>query len=245
VSEISLQTTLAMAFLLGSLHVLEPAHGRSIIHALLVGSSGRRSDVWKFGLSVVLSHIGLAGLLAVAAAFVGREMGQETLATAFRVAGALVTVGIGILMTTCGLGQHTTCSHRHGEGEASHDPDHVERHAAHMLKAHVVNPTVLGISGGLIPCQGTIALLSLSVGSGRLQSAIWLLLAFALGLGTCLIAIGLLTTMAASRASALSRRLGSSRALALAPGVLVLAMGLLALALAVTGAGSPDDAHHH
>lgn len=244
-SEISLQTTLAMAFVLGALHVLEPAHGRSIIHALLVGSSGRHSDVWKFGLSVVLSHIGLAGLLAVAAAFIGREIGQETLATAFRVAGALVTVGIGILMTTCGLGEHTTCSHRHGEGEASHDPEHVERHAAHMLKAHVVNPTVLGISGGLIPCQGTIALLTLSIGSGKLESAVWLMLAFALGLGSCLIAIGLLTTVAAARANALSRRLGSSRALALAPGILVLAMGLLALVLALSGSGANHAGHHH
>ncbi len=244
-SHISLQTTLAMAFLLGALHVLEPAHGRSIIHALLVGSSGRRSDVWKFGLSVVLSHIGLAGVLAVAAAFVGREMGEETLATAFRVAGALVTVAIGVLMTTCGLGEHTTCSHRHGEGEASSDPEHVERHAAHMLKAHVVNPTVLGISGGLIPCQGTIALLTLSVGSGKLQSAVWLMVAFALGLGTCLIAIGLLTTIAAEKAGALSRRLGSSRALAVAPGVLVLLMGLLALGLALSGSGGAHAGHDH
>lgn len=238
-SEISLQTTLAFAFVLGALHVLEPAHGRSIIHALLVGSSGRRSDVLKFGLAVMLSHLGVAAVLAAVAWFVGHDMGQHVLAPAFKIGGAALTVAIGILMLTCGFGQHTTCIHKHHGIEHQHDPHHEEEHAAHMLQATMINPTVLGVTGGLIPCQGTIALVTLSVSSGKLESAVYLLVSFALGLGLCLMAVGLLTTVAARKASALSDRLGSSRAMALAPGILVTLVGAVALAYSIMELSQP------
>ncbi len=222
-----------MAFLLGALHVLEPAHGRSIIHALIVGSRGSRTDVLKFGLSVVLSHLGVATLLAFAVWWAGSEMGSAVLAPVFKIAGAAVTVAIGILMTTCGVGRHTTCIHKHHGIEYQHDPAHEEMHAMHMLQANLINPTVLGVTGGLIPCQGTIALVAYAVGRGELRSAIWLLLSFAVGLGSCLIAVGLMTAAAAGRAESLSERLGRSTFLALAPGLLVALMGLVALGFSV------------
>ncbi len=238
-SEISLQTTLAFAFVLGSLHVLEPAHGRSIIHALLVGSSGRRSDVLKFGLAVMLSHLGVAAVLAAVAWFVGHDMGEHVVAPAFKIAGAALTVAIGVLMLTCGVGQHTTCIHKHHGIEHKHDPHHEQEHAAHMLQATMISPTVLGVTGGLIPCQGTIALVTLSVGSGNLQSAVYLLISFALGLGLCLMAVGLLTAVGANRASRLSERLGRSKAMALAPGILVTLVGAVALAYSVMELSQP------
>ena len=43
--------------------MLEPAHGRSIVHALIVGSRGSRSDVLRFGAAVVFSHLGVAAML--------------------------------------------------------------------------------------------------------------------------------------------------------------------------------------
>lgn len=217
-----------MAFVLGALHVLEPAHGRSIIHALLVGSRGSKADVLRFGAAVVLSHIGVAAVLAAAAWFIGEHVGG-VLGPAFKVAGAAITIAIGGLMLTCGVGQHTTCMHKHRGIEGHHDHEHEEVHAAHMLQAHVTNPTILGVTGGLIPCQGTIALITYAMGAGYLQEAVPLLVAFAAGLGLCLVAVGLITVAGKARARDLSERLGHSRALALAPGALVALMGLVAL----------------
>lgn len=236
--EISYDTSILLAFVLGALHVLEPAHGRSIIHALLVGSRGSKTDVLKFGTAVMVSHLGLATLLALVAWFAGSHIGASVVAPAFKIIGSVATVGIGVFMLTCGLGQHTTCVHKHHGIEHRHDPEHEELHAQHMLQAHVVNPTILGVTGGLIPCQGTIALITLAVGSGQLKSAIWLLLSFALGLGACLIVVGLITAAGRARAEALSGRLGKSRALALAPGLVVALMGLISLGFSIVEIGA-------
>ncbi|MCC6484332.1 MAG: sulfite exporter TauE/SafE family protein [Armatimonadetes bacterium] len=231
--EISYDTSIFLAFILGAFHVLEPAHGRSIIHALLVGSRGSKLDVVKFGSAVMVSHLGLATVLAVIVWFAGERVGSQVVAPAFKIIGSLATVGIGVFMLTCGVGRHTTCVHKHHGIEFEHDPAHEEIHARHMLQAHVVNPTILGVTGGLIPCQGTIALITLAVGAGRLQSAIWLLLSFALGLGLCLMVVGLITAMGRARAESLSQKLGGSTALALAPGVVVALMGLISLGFSV------------
>ncbi len=237
--ELLITSSPVVAFLLGALHILEPAHGRSIIHALLVGSQGSKTDVWKFGVSVVLSHLGLATVLALAAWYAGDKMGS-VLAPTFKVIGASLTISIGLFMTKCGLGRHTTCIHKHHGVEGIEDPEHAEKHAAHMLQAHVINPTVLGVTGGLIPCQGTIALITYSMGAGSLKAAIWLMLAFAGGLGSCLIAVGLITVAGKGRAESLSRRLGGSTALALAPGIVVALMGVIALMFSLAEFGHPE-----
>jgi len=231
--EISSNTSLFLAYLLGALHVLEPAHGRSVINALLVGSRGSRSDVWKFGFSVIASHLGIAILLALGAWYAGNHLGPQIMAPTFKVIGSALTVCIGILMLTCGIHRHTTCVHKHHGVEDSHDPHHEEVHAQHMLQAHLLSPAVLGFTGGLIPCQGTIALITLAVGNGNLQSAIGLVLAFALGLGSCLIAVGLLTVAGRPKAEAISDKLGNSTALAYAPGALVALMGAVALVYSI------------
>jgi ABC-type nickel/cobalt efflux system permease component RcnA len=227
-----------MAFLLGALHVLEPAHGRSIVHALIVGSRGSRSDVLRFGAAVVFSHLGVAAVLAAAAWFIGEHVGG-VLAPIFKVAGAVITLAIGALMLTCGVGQHTTCMHKHRGIEQQPDPAHEEAHAAHMLQAHITSPTVLGVTGGLIPCQGTIALITYALGAGNLKEAVPLLLAFAAGLGACLVAVGMVTVASKTKAGAVSERLGHSRALALAPGALVAVMGLVALVFSIQEFGGP------
>lgn len=243
--ELALGTPPLIAFALGALHVLEPAHGRSIINALLVGSRGRHYDVVKFGGAVIVSHLAVAFLLATIAWVVGHKIGENVVAPGFKLLGALITLFIGVVMLKCGRSSHTTCIHKHHGVEDSHDEHHEEVHASHMLQATVTSPTVLGFTGGLIPCQGTIALIAIAVTTGSLISAVFLLISFALGLGLCLIVVGLITVSARSKAMRLADKMGNSRFLALAPGIVVIAMGILGMVFSIAEIGGFHSHHGH
>jgi ABC-type nickel/cobalt efflux system permease component RcnA len=172
--ELRLGMSLVAAFLLGALHVLEPAHGRSIITAVAVGLTGSRASVLRYALTVTVAHAAATFLIAVAVALLGSALEPGSTADAVRALGSLLTIYLGGRML----------KHASEEGADCHCPMHAEKGNEALG---------LGVAGGLIPCYGSLALVMAAAGTGHFGAAVPLVLAFALGLGVTLLVAALMS----------------------------------------------------
>ncbi|GMV36999.1 MAG: hypothetical protein AMXMBFR61_15070 [Fimbriimonadales bacterium] len=220
--ELRLGISLAAAFVLGALHVLEPAHGRSIVAALAVGLTGTRSTVLAYAGIVTLAHVATTLVIALAVALLGSILEPGAAANAIRVVGALLTVYFGWRMLRHAVAESADC--------------HCPMHSPEGREA-----LGLGLAGGLIPCYGSLALVMAAVGAGSFGAAVPLVLAFALGLGATLLAAAL---MSATLANLLRERMDRIFRYAghIAGGVVLLA-GLVSLLLASIAAFTGGHAH--
>lgn len=222
-SHLDLDLSLGGAFLLGALHTLEPAHGRGLAAAYLVGARGRVYEVLGLGGVVTVTHIAVALLLALAAGLLAGKGGEAFLNPAVRAFGAVIVLLLGISMLRNALRPGASCCHgvdHHSHGGGAGEPQ------AGLSRRQVL---LLGFSGGLVPCQGSTSMIALAAATGHLRDAIWLILAFGLGLGSALVVTG----MAILRAHRLARKAHLppwwDRAVLIASAVLVLVMGLASL----------------
>ncbi len=192
------------AFVLGALHALEPGHGKTVVAAYLVGSRGRVRDAVALGGVVTFTHtfsIIILGLLtAVAADYLVPETVHETLAV---VSGLLVLV-VGIWMLNARVLRPEATSHAqhpplagHEHGSALHKHEH--SHAGSRRRLGVWGLVTLGISGGIVPCPGALALLLAAVAVGDVVGGLSLVVIFSLGLATVLVAIGTILVRAADQ----------------------------------------------
>ena len=220
--ELRLGMSLAAAFLLGALHVLEPAHGRSIVTAVAVGLTGSRATVLKYALVVTATHAATTFIIALAVALIGKMLEPGVTANVIRVIGALLTVYLGARMIR----------HSAVESEDCHCP----MHASEGREA-----LGLGLAGGLIPCYGSLALVMAAVGTGQFGAAVPLVLAFAIGLGATLFVAALmseaLATVLRERMDRLFRYAGH------VSGTAILLAGLVGLVLAILAMSSSGHAH--
>jgi len=207
--EIQLGMPLAAAFLLGALHVLEPAHGRSLVSAIAVGATNKRSGVLLYGLIVTLSHIAGTMVLALLALWLGNYFSTGSAVLVIRLLASVATVYLAYRMLRH-AGKHEKCGCALHEAPKQPSP---------------ASPVGLGIVGGLIPCYGSLALVVAAVGGGQFAATVPLVLAFGLGLGVTLVVSGLLTRSVAARLA--SGRSGVLAYSGYVAGAMVMAAGLL------------------
>jgi ABC-type nickel/cobalt efflux system permease component RcnA len=171
--------SLAGAFVLGALHVLEPAHGRSLITALAVGATNRRGGVLLYGLVVTAAHTFTTLLIAIAVTIFGTRTQTGSVAIYARFCGAVLTTYFAYKMLRHAAEQEKCrCALHHS-------------HAPHNgVAAH---PVGLGLAGGLIPCYGSLALVVAAIGTGQFGGAVPLVLVFGAGLGVTLVVSALLS----------------------------------------------------
>lgn len=181
--------SLPAAAALGALHVFEPAHGRSIVHALIVGSRRCLGDVLAFGAVVLITHTTVALALALAAGLFGAEMAEHGLTPLARLLGSLLTLYVGIRMWM--HGRRHTAAHRAWE----------ERHVGCVVNPQndvALSPVALGFTGGLVPCYGSVALIGVGAATGHPFRAVMPVIAFGVGLSLTLTAAGMLSARIAS-----------------------------------------------
>jgi ABC-type nickel/cobalt efflux system permease component RcnA len=223
--EFTLGMSIPAAMVLGALHVLEPAHGRSILHAFLVGSTGKLRNVLVFGLSVMVTHTAVALFIALGFGLVGEGLVRFGLAPLAKLIGSLITLGFGVRMWSHG----TAHSLAHGQGDCHHEGCS----SAEEKAPDDFNPIGMGLAGGLIPCYGSIAFVGLWAGKGHLFAAVLPVLAFAVGLSGTLI-IGGIFALRAHRSGArqwLRSRIGHWADYVAASIVIIL--GLVAASLSI------------
>lgn len=165
------------SFVLGAFHALEPGHGKTLVAAYLVGSRGRWYHAIYLGAVVTITHtagiFGL-GLLAV--------VGVQWLAPDLVIqwvqllaSGLIVALGGWMLYgQLTGRGHH----HHHHDHEHGHSHDHAHNphhhhhdhgdhhhHHGHTHSHEHASPrrltgwglTLLGITGGILPCPAALA----------------------------------------------------------------------------------------
>ncbi len=246
--ELELGTPLLVAFLMGGLHVLEPVHGRSIFHAILVGSSKSVWRVIRFGAAVTISHILTAILLALAAVLLSHQFGYEQLSRGGQIFGVTLSLGIGFGMLYNSLRKqaqkkasdcHCSCHHvaavddgtEHTPADAhDHHHDHDNHDDGHHHDHGTGSATLLGISGGLIPCSSSIAILMLSISTGKIALGLAAMLVFGLGLGVTLTVVGMITVYTSHLLSFLDSK-RYQRIMVYTPAIVIILTSVISLIL--------------
>jgi len=232
---------LAAAAFLGAGHALTPGHGKTLVAAYLVGERGTVAHAFYLGLVTTLAHTGVVLAVAVGVqVFAGGQV-PPALQSWLGLGGGLLVVGLGAWLLLARLGGradhvHLFGGHHHQGHDHSHD--HAHGHADHYHDEHGHSHalpgsrlgwwrlTVLGVTGGIIPCHDAVALYLALLSAGLLAFALPLLLAFSAGLAAVLVAIGIVVVKARG---VLGRQWGEGRlfkALPIVSAALVTCVGL-------------------
>jgi ABC-type nickel/cobalt efflux system permease component RcnA len=226
---------LVVAAFLGAAHALTPGHGKTLVAAYLVGERGTVGHALYLGLVTTLSHTGVVLGVALAVQLVWGGRAPPSLQSWLGLGGGLLVAGMGawlLLARLTGRADHVHLvgghhHHHHGHGHADHyHDDHGHAHPLPGERVGWWRLTVLGVTGGIIPCHDAVALYLALLSAGLLAFALPLLLAFSAGLAAVLVAIGVVVVKAKGLAG---RRWGESRAFRALPIVsaaLVTSVGL-------------------
>lgn len=200
-------TYYATAFVLGALHAFEPAHGKSVMAAYLIGQRRRVKDAVLLALTITITHTFSVFALAVGAwLFAGKLAEEQAVRWLGQISGGLVVV-VGLWILTQRWRHARAHHHAHEHG---HSHSHSHDHDAESARGGLGQLLLVGISGGLVPCPGGMAMLLAAVSAGQAAHGVGLVTAFSLGVGAVVLGLGLLFC----KGSALVERLfGKSTAL--------------------------------
>ncbi|MGB9804212.1 sulfite exporter TauE/SafE family protein [Desulfofundulus sp.] len=174
------------AFGLGVLHALEPGHGKGIMGTYLVLSRGRAVDALLLGLTTATTHTLVVLALAMGARWVtwftmaaAGVPRQELEAWLQLISGILISfIGLRLLFM-----RGDSCPHCSRPGYPQ---------AASRRRRDRWGLLLVGVTNGLAPCPGALAVMLLSIGSGTPLAGLGLVLAFGLGGALALVGVGLL-----------------------------------------------------
>jgi ABC-type nickel/cobalt efflux system permease component RcnA len=221
--------TLLLAFVFGAAHALTPGHGKTLVAAYLVGERGTIWHALYLGLITTLTHTGSVMILAIVVALLPDE--QQRAAQAWLVKGlglimGLMVIGIGVwllLQRLAGRADHVHLGaghHHHHHGE---EPPKAPPPSGSLSWWGL---TLLGVTGGMVPCIDAIVLFLYAIGKGVFWLVLPAVVAFSAGLALVLVVIGILVVQVPRFAES---RFGNGRLLRALPilsAVIVTLMGL-------------------
>ena len=185
----------ASSFGLGALHAFEPGHGKAVVAAYLIGSKGKTWHAVVLGLVVTVTHTFIVFVLGVASLAAAEYGGGKQVERFLPLVSGLLVLSVGawlVWLRFAGLRRH----HEH-----DHDHDHDHGHSHVPLQPRALTPAALvalGVSAGLVPCHGALAVLLSALALGRMAQGLVLLVLFSVGLASVLVAVGIAMVKAAS-----------------------------------------------
>ncbi len=197
---------IAVALLLGGLHVMTPGHNKVLVGAYLVGVKARPRDAILIGVATALSHT-LSVIVIGALALTVRGQNIATLYLQWLgLPSGLVVLGLGTYLLTRHLnddghahdkiGDHShddghshTEDHTHAHGHAH---DHSHHHHAIPTKLTLGGLIALGLVHGLVPTTDALAVLLVALTVKQVALGIGLILAYSLGIAVVMSSIGIL-----------------------------------------------------
>ncbi|MBI2806429.1 MAG: hypothetical protein HYX68_15725 [Planctomycetes bacterium] len=231
--------TMLLAFVFGAAHALTPGHGKTLVAAYLVGERGTVWHAVYLGLVTTLTHTGVVMLLAVILTFLPNDMQrtfQAWIQNGLGLVMGLIVTGMGFWLLLQRLAGRADHIHLDG-GDHHHHGHHHHHPQAGTNAVGWWGLTLLGITGGLIPCWDAVGVLTLTVGSNQLWLVLPAVLVFSAGLAIVLVAIGILVVQVPRFAES---RFGNERllrALPIVSAILVTMMGLWLCYEAAHGGG--------
>ena len=164
---------LAVSLLLGAVHAIQPGHGKTIVAAASLGSTGGPARGAWLGLATAVIHMASVALIAGALWATRGARPAEIHVALTRLAGfAIAAVGFWKVG-------------RHLGGYAGHD------HDTGQARPGALGLLPLALAGGLVPCWDAVALILLAEALGKLPLGLALLAAFSLGMAGTLVGVGL------------------------------------------------------
>ena len=216
---------IAIAFGLGIAHALTPGHGKTVIAAYLIGTSGSRAQALVLGPLVAFSHTAGVVLLGAVTLVASQFVAPERLYPYLSTGAGVIVLALGAMLVRARISARA-----HG-----HDHVHAPTHAS---EAFGWRPLVaLGLSGGIVPSASALVLLLASIHFGQLVLGLVLILSFGLGMAATLVGVGIVLVGAARIAHDATRRGLAARVLDVVPEltaavVLLFGIGMTAQALA-------------
>jgi nickel/cobalt transporter (NicO) family protein len=164
------------AFFLGTLHALEPGHGKSAIVAYAVERRNNILQVIVLGLSAAVTHTVMILTVAIIIGGAISTIAGETMRSYIEAGSALLLIGTGLwlwkrpikrsLEKDC-LDVTSTCAcHNHTPNESG----------------SLGVAGLLGISAGLLPCPTMLAVLLSAMTSGHFIYGLWTVCLFSIGI---------------------------------------------------------------
>lgn len=218
--------TMVFAFLFGAAHALTPGHGKTLVAAYLVGERGTTWHALYLGLVTTLTHTGAVILIAVILALLSREMQQvfrQWIQSGLGLIMGLIVAGMGFWLLLQRLAGRADHVHLDGGHHHHHGPAPSESNSRNVGWRGL---TILGMTGGMIPCWDAVGILGITVGTSEMWLVLPAVLVFSAGLAVVLVAIGILVVQVPRFVEA---RFGSGRllkALPIVSAILVTLMGL-------------------
>ncbi|HVI88721.1 MAG TPA: hypothetical protein VM659_10475 [Dongiaceae bacterium] len=196
---------LVIAFLYGVFHVLGPGHGKTVIAGYFLGhhASWRRGIAMAcwMAISHVMAAIGIVLVLHIILSHSFATPVDEMMWLRFVSYGAIVLIGLAMLVETWRGKAVLGCAHDHGaHDDGTHDHAHVHHDPGHHDHGHhghshtislKGDQSLLAIAAGFVPCSGAILILVFCLANSLIWQGIMMTLMIALGMAITLSAIGL------------------------------------------------------
>lgn len=198
---------LLIAFLYGVFHVLGPGHGKTVIAGYFLGhhaswQRGVTMACWM-AISHVVAAIGSVVVLHVILSHSFATPVDEMMWLRFVSYGAIVLIGLAMLVETWRGKAVIACSHdrgghdhEHHHGHQHHDQLHAQgHHHDDHGHSHAISlkgdQSLLAVAAGFVPCSGAILILVFCLTNSLIWQGVAMTLMIALGMAITLSAIGL------------------------------------------------------
>jgi nickel/cobalt exporter len=227
---------LPAAILLGAAHGLEPGHAKSMMAAFIVAIRGSKAQAVLLGVSAAVSHSLVVAVLAMLGLWLGDGLIGDTAMPYLHIIGGgiVVAMALWMLVQVMGLDRaaraHSHDGHAYGCGCGhGHDGAAEARRMAADGKVGNWQIMLFGLTGGLLPCPASIAVLLICIQLREFSLGAAMVGAFSLGLALTLVGVGVAAAWGRGKVEALY---GQGRAEKLAK---ILPMGSSVLMLLLGG----------
>jgi nickel/cobalt exporter len=211
----------------GAGHALQPGHGKAIITAYMIGSTGgvrparAALDAVILGLVTAATHTVVVYAIALVVKFAGRFVDEVLLQGITSVVGASLVILVGVWMLRERIREHTkgraTVDHHGRTVEAhGHGHDHLPSWAAGDDEPRPIKRLVaLGISGGIVPCKGALLIYFGNSAAAELfdelADPLSALAVYSLGIAVTMIAVALFAVFFSKTVERLAGRLQTGK----------------------------------
>ena len=210
------------AILLGALHGLEPGHSKTMMASFIIAIRGTVSQAVLLGIAAATSHTAIVWVVALAGLYFGSRWNADSTEPYLQIISAVLIIGTALWMMRRVWQQeqaaNSAAHHDHHEHDHDHDHDQVKASSlandpkqyqdAHELahandikkrftNQHVTTGQIVmfGLTGGLIPCPASVAVLLLCLQLKRVTLGATLVLGFSVGLALTLVLSGTIAAL--------------------------------------------------